>query len=230
MLKLASLYLARFDIGTLFFPETYFNNSRYILGDSLKNIISYPLDKVIVNYIQIVFNGGIFHTLSYFVLGYYFAKKGIIEHLEDYVKLKPLILIMLLYISLLLLFHFTYINTLLSLSNLFGSLFYAMLFIYVYNCKSSLFTLLEPFGRMGLTNYSFQSIIGVILMVTFLLPNKIGFDYIVLCFIFVYVLQVLFSILWLNYFKYGPLEWLWRCFTNMKFNSPFKTNIFFYGK
>jgi uncharacterized protein len=34
--------------------------------------------------------------------------------------------------------------------------------------------------------------------------------YVVLC---VWVLQLIFSSLWLRYFQYGPVEWLWRSLT-----------------
>ncbi|MDQ7918483.1 DUF418 domain-containing protein [Mesonia sp. MT50] len=30
---------------------------------------------------------------------------------------------------------------------------------------------------------------------------------------FVFIGQVIFSKLWLTYFQFGPLEWIWRCFT-----------------
>ncbi|MHA6278776.1 DUF418 domain-containing protein [Salinimicrobium sp. CAU 1759] len=32
----------------------------------------------------------------------------------------------------------------------------------------------------------------------------------------VFAFQVLYSKLWLTYFKFGPLEWLWRCLTYKK--------------
>lgn len=35
-----------------------------------------------------------------------------------------------------------------------------------------------------------------------------------------YIVQVVFSKIWLTYFKYGPLEWLWRSATYLKW-QPF---------
>lgn len=29
----------------------------------------------------------------------------------------------------------------------------------------------------------------------------------------IYVVEVLFSHLWLHYYQYGPLEWIWRILT-----------------
>ncbi|TVZ38151.1 uncharacterized protein P886_2505 [Alteromonadaceae bacterium 2753L.S.0a.02] len=74
---------------------------------------------------------------------------------------------------------------------------------------------LAPYGRMALTNYITQSLIG-----TFFLYGW-GFGYLgklhdwqmlLLALVVIYV-QVQVSKLWLSYFQYGPLEWLWRCGT-----------------
>jgi uncharacterized protein len=37
----------------------------------------------------------------------------------------------------------------------------------------------------------------------------------------VIIIQTAFSKYWLKSFKYGPLEWLWRCGTYLKW-QPFK--------
>jgi uncharacterized protein len=29
----------------------------------------------------------------------------------------------------------------------------------------------------------------------------------------VWCAQLLFSVMWLRYFRFGPMEWVWRCFT-----------------
>jgi len=73
-------------------------------------------------------------------------------------------------------------------------------------------------GRMALTNYLTQS-----LVVTFLaygwglgLVLKLnGFQVLGISFL-LYVAQVILSGLWLSKFKYGPLEWVWRCITYWK--------------
>ena len=36
-----------------------------------------------------------------------------------------------------------------------------------------------------------------------------------------YIVQVVFSRIWLTYFKYGPLEWFWRSATYLKW-QPFR--------
>ena len=75
-------------------------------------------------------------------------------------------------------------------------------------------TLLAPLalaGRMALTNYIGQSVIGTLFFYGY------GFSHwgmgraLQLVFVLVvFALQVLFSRWWLAHFRYGPLEWLWR--------------------
>jgi uncharacterized protein len=72
-----------------------------------------------------------------------------------------------------------------------------------------------PVGQMALTNYILQSIIGIIIFyqVGFGLGQKIGLVYLFTIVVVIYIFQVLFSKVWLQYFQYGPLEWIWRQFT-----------------
>ena len=39
----------------------------------------------------------------------------------------------------------------------------------------------------------------------------------------VWVIQIIWSHIWLRYFRFGPLEWLWRSLTYWK-KQPFKKN------
>lgn len=77
---------------------------------------------------------------------------------------------------------------------------------------------LAPYGRMALTNYVLQSILGTFLLYGWGL-GLIGELRQLYTFLFALVLialQVWLSKLWLRHFKYGPLEWLWRCLTYFK--------------
>ncbi|MCY4639278.1 MAG: DUF418 domain-containing protein [Chloroflexi bacterium] len=73
---------------------------------------------------------------------------------------------------------------------------------------------LRAVGRMALTNYLAQTVLGVLVLTT-LLPDA---DYVnraaVLVFVAaVWVLQVWWSKAWLSRFHFGPAEWLWRVAT-----------------
>lgn len=78
-----------------------------------------------------------------------------------------------------------------------------------------LLLLLAPVGRMALTNYLCQSVIGVLLF------NGFGFGLIgrfgpALCFaitVGIFSVQLVLSHLWLARFRFGPAEWAWRSMT-----------------
>jgi len=82
---------------------------------------------------------------------------------------------------------------------------------------------LAPMGRMALTNYLMQTIIGITLYygVGFGFGGNIGPAIFIPIGLAVYALQVLYSNLWFKYFNYGPFEWIWRMLTYGKW-LPFK--------
>jgi len=70
-------------------------------------------------------------------------------------------------------------------------------------------------GRMALTNYLVQTIIGITLYygVGFGLGGNIGPAYFIPIGLGVYALQIAYSNWWFKYFNYGPMEWIWRQLT-----------------
>ncbi len=105
---------------------------------------------------------------------------------------------------------------LLMLGNLPACLGYVGLVVVMLH-SSSVFArikVLAPFGRMALTNYLTQSVVGALYYFGW------GFGHYgvsrvhqmayVACLV---VLQIAFSHFWLSRFRYGPMEWLWRAFT-----------------
>ena len=76
---------------------------------------------------------------------------------------------------------------------------------------------LVSYGRMGLTNYIVQSVIGVFIFSGFGLDwSHLGvFLSVLVCLAYTGV-QIVFSHYWLKKFRYGPMEWLWRTGTYMK--------------
>jgi len=72
---------------------------------------------------------------------------------------------------------------------------------------------LQAVGRMALTNYLTQTIIGVAVL-TIALDNVDVSRTLVLGFVFaVWALQLTWSPWWLAQFRFGPFEWAWRCAT-----------------
>jgi uncharacterized protein len=71
--------------------------------------------------------------------------------------------------------------------------------------------LLEPLGRMAMTNYITGTL--VITLVAPLVRTDPSRWSVVAVALVTVIAQVLFSGWWLGRFKYGPLEWIWRCLT-----------------
>ncbi len=68
-------------------------------------------------------------------------------------------------------------------------------------------------GQMALTNYLSQSVLGVLTFSVVLVDIPISRTGAALFVISVWLLQLCWSPIWLRKFRYGPVEWLWRCLT-----------------
>lgn len=86
---------------------------------------------------------------------------------------------------------------------------------YSKNNGNKLLHLFAAPGRMALTNYLMQSIIGIFIFygIGWGLGAKTGLVYVLLIAIAVYIFQMICSTIWLKYFNYGPCEWVWRMLT-----------------
>ncbi|MDE6796132.1 MAG: DUF418 domain-containing protein [Muribaculaceae bacterium] len=79
-------------------------------------------------------------------------------------------------------------------------------------------------GRMALTNYISQSLIGIWLFygIGLGLGASLGLGDTELVALGVFLFQILFSKLWLHFFRFGPLEWIWRMLTYGKWLTLLK--------
>ena len=75
--------------------------------------------------------------------------------------------------------------------------------------------LLTKPGRMACTNYLGQSVLGVLLFygIGFGLGGKVDLLATEAIALGVYAFQIAVSALWLKYFRFGPVEWVWRMLT-----------------
>lgn len=73
-------------------------------------------------------------------------------------------------------------------------------------------------GRMAFTNYIGQSVIFHLLFygTGFGLRGQLGFGMVMLVPVAVWIVQMAASTLWLRSFRFGPLEWIWRCLSHRK--------------
>lgn len=101
-----------------------------------------------------------------------------------------------------------------SWSNLVFMIFMVASFLLLYQ-KESMYTILSqliPFGKMSLTNYIMQSIVGSYIYYQYGLGlvEYTGATYCLLIGIVLFVLQLLFCSWWLKTHKQGPLEYIWH--------------------
>lgn len=71
-------------------------------------------------------------------------------------------------------------------------------------------------GRMSLTNYLMQSVLIVPICIAFDLYDNVTPTLGLLLAALVALIQIPFSVIWLNRFRFGPGEWLWRSITYWK--------------
>lgn len=83
---------------------------------------------------------------------------------------------------------------------------------------------LAPMGRMSLTNYMVQSVVGMFLFCGFglNLGPKCGAGLSFLIAIIFFITQMQYSRWWMQRFHYGPVEWVWRSLTWFSKDIPFK--------
>ena len=81
---------------------------------------------------------------------------------------------------------------------------------------------LAPYGRMALTNYLVQTLIGTFILYGWglgYLGHLHDWQMFLLSFLLIFM-QVRMSMWWLSRYHFGPMEWLWRCgtyFSRVKF-------------
>ncbi len=172
-------------------------------------------------------------AISMFLLGLYLGKNKIYNSLELFIKQTKKIVLQITIITNIyrMTFLFILVNQeifklesyreifikIMVLSDVVMGVFYLWGIGWMYyNTKwRNLLSPLKYIGRMALTNYLMQSFIGLLLFssIGFKLYETLSPSGAFMTAISVFVFQVIFSKFWLKYFRFGPLEWIWRCLT-----------------
>lgn len=183
-------------------------------------------------YSYIIESNRIPKVLGMFLFGFYAGRKMIYASLENYVSLFKRIrrwgFIIGIPASLAMAYFEIDGKAIPNIWGLFDTLFYAagvvplslayasvICLYWIKKKEKSKLKVLAPVGRMALTNYLMQTILGI----TVYYGVGLGFGGNIGPVIFfpialgVYMLQVVYSNLWFKYFNYGPLEWVWRMLT-----------------
>lgn len=82
---------------------------------------------------------------------------------------------------------------------------------------------LAAVGKMALTNYVMHSVFAIFIFtgVGFGLFGQLRRHELLYIVFLIWIFQMIASPIWLNYFKFGPLEWIWRNLSYQK-KHPFK--------
>ena len=78
---------------------------------------------------------------------------------------------------------------------------------------SKLLAPIKSYGRMAFTNYLMQTTLILLAGKILQLQNHINYLQTLYICLAIYVIQLIYSTLWLRYFKFGPMEWVWRALT-----------------
>jgi uncharacterized protein len=178
-------------------------------------------------------SGSFTNTLGLFLLGYYLAST---KFFTEHIKSKKLLIVSLVTGIICtfvakwtggsttkfppILSNTFYYKTMLYSGQLSLSLFYMSLIANIAGTARGRHILecLKPVGKMALSNYLFQTLMCIIIFYNFAfnLIGTIGLVFIIGIAILLLVVQILLSKIWLKYYRFGPMEWIWRSLTYKK--------------
>lgn len=187
------------------------------------------------------YSGRIFVTFGFFLLGLFVGKRKYFEDLETHKVLIKKIMWWSLGINVFIIAFFLTVELaqlwdklpkwfgmvgsfLFSVHSLLMTLFYIAGMALLLHKKSmeKVMLYLAGIGKMALSNYLLQSAIGVTLFygIGFGLAGDICPAWCYLIGLSIFTFQLFLSKWWLEKFYYGPMEWLWRSATYLKW-QPF---------
>ncbi|MBO0931296.1 DUF418 domain-containing protein [Fibrella aquatilis] len=183
-------------------------------------------------------SGRIYITLGFFLLGLYAGRKRLFQHLTDhraffrrltrYTGFTVLGIIALFASAIAIIGQNSQppkvieliFSVLFDLGNSALTLFYiaGLTLLFQRTSWQRIIAPLAAVGKMALTNYVGQSVIGTLIFYGYGLGliGEMGAAMAILLVIPIFLVQVLFSRFWLSRFQYGPLEWLWRSATYLR--------------
>lgn len=212
-------------------------NFAYWLRDAsnYNDVFKFLLQGAVERMTEFIDGNRYFKVLGLFLIGFYigrnklYARLGLLEHLIKKIALMGLlggIPLSVLYALSCIYAHpvgLGFHSVMYFLSVYLTAFGYVAVIILWYqrNRKNVLLKILCYPGRMALTNYIGQSAIGMFVFYGIFLGfgASVGLFQVEVVAVIVFVIETGVSKLWLNYLKFGPLEWIWRCFTYGKIFS-----------
>lgn len=209
-----------------------FNQYLYSKSDAWQHWRNWQASGFLYRYSYILDSNRIPKVLGMFLMGFYAGRKMIYTNLENYTslfkKMRRWGFIIGIPAALACTYFEIFGKGIPDPMGLAHTLFYAISVVplslafvsviclhWVNKKSTSRLKFLAPMGRMALTNYLMQTIIGITIYyaVGFGLGGNIGPSYFIPIGLCVYALQVAYSNWWFKHFNYGPMEWIWRQLT-----------------
>ena len=216
-------------------------NFAYWLRDaqSYDDVFKFLIQGAIVRLQEFVDGNRYFKVLGLFLIGFYIGRNRLYAKFHDYFNILKKILLSGLFIGFPLSWLYAFscmegrpwgigVHSLLYFTSVYLTSFgyiAAICLLFLKYKNLSLWKALSFPGRMALTNYIGQSVAGMIIFygIGLGLGADMGLVFVELIVMCVYSCEVLFSALRLKFFRFGPLEWIWRCLTYNKLFSLYKT-------
>ncbi len=218
-----------------------------ITQGNLIDIVQHNINAIDEKAIFQINSGRVWITFGFFLLGMYVGRKKWFENLEAHKSIfaklckKSAWGFLSIFIAAIVIMASVFILKIQAEGNqwlmwlgsfLFDSLNACLAMIYIsgfvlLTLKPRWFTVLSnfaPAGKMALTTYLMQSLIGVFIFFNlglgiFALTSPAENTILA---IGIFGLQIFFCRWWLQYFNYGPVEWLWRSGTDLKWQKMLK--------
>ena len=213
-------------------PAKYAEAEKKIVHKNYAQIFKYYRD-INMNIQSVGFYNGLWDMLLFFFIGMALFKNGFLtgtHATKTYVItaiLGTAIGLYLNYIDLSALYRFQFDRVkfteyskigLYEIRRVFQTIGYLSILILIYKLSvgKKVLGIFAPVGQMAFTNYLSQSIITSIFFYGFhyyAALERYQLYYVVGS---IWIFQIIFSTIWLRYFRLGPLEWLWRSLTYWK--------------
>ncbi|MFO7999720.1 MAG: DUF418 domain-containing protein [Marinilabilia sp.] len=179
----------------------------------------------------ISYDGRLIKILAVFVLGFWVGRKIMLSNLHEKTSflVKVAVLGWIIGLPLNILYGMEYFKgaedpqivfaggVLVLLGYITLAVAYASTFALLYRTRirKLLDLLFSSVGKMALTNYILQSLIGIFLFysIGLGLGEHLGSTLMTIAVFIIFGFQSLVSNLWLSFFRFGPLEWIWRILT-----------------
>ncbi|TYA75016.1 DUF418 domain-containing protein [Seonamhaeicola marinus] len=228
-LMIAQAFQAELPVLDLKGLDRWYHINNYLNTGSFLEMVKNSYKSIIPTFKWSLDAGRIAQTIGLFSLGYYLGKKALFEESETSKKFWKKILfasvILFVIVQVIVLnvtnesFYFaeSFLAYISPIKNLIQTFLLVSIFLLLYNGEKfkKITKPLQFYGRMSLSNYLLQSIIGSILFYPFgfYLANKISITFSLIIGIILVTLFIVFCNIWIRKFNQGPFEKIWHKLT-----------------